>query len=55
MRGVTGVTSDIRISGLASPVDIEYNIRKAIQRHTDRKMKDLDVQVDKGSVTLSGA
>ncbi|WP_054935009.1 BON domain-containing protein [Paraburkholderia sp. XV] len=54
MRGVTGVTNDIRISGSVSPVDIEYNIRKAIQRHTDREMKHLGVQVDKGSVTLTG-
>jgi osmotically-inducible protein OsmY len=54
MRGVMGVTNDIRISGSASPTDIEYNIRKAIQRHTDREMKHLDVKVDKGNVTLSG-
>jgi len=54
MRGVMGVTNDIRISGSASPTDIEYNIRKAIQRHTDREMKHLDVKIDKGNVTLSG-
>ncbi|MBN3752230.1 BON domain-containing protein [Paraburkholderia sp. Tr-20389] len=54
MRGVTGITNNIRISGSASPTDIECNIRKAIQRHTDREMKHLDVQVDGGSVTLSG-
>jgi osmotically-inducible protein OsmY len=39
MRGVTGVTNNIRIRGSASPLDIEYNIRKAIQRHTDRELK----------------
>ncbi|MBP0593443.1 BON domain-containing protein [Paraburkholderia sp. LEh10] len=54
MRGVTGITNNIRISGSASPTDIEYNIRKAIQRHTDREMKHLDVRVDGGNVTLSG-
>ncbi|BCG04807.1 osmotically inducible protein Y (plasmid) [Paraburkholderia sp. PGU19] len=54
MRGVTGITNDIRISGSASPTDIEYNIRKAIQRHTEREMKHLEVQVDEGNVTLSG-
>ncbi|SEK10915.1 BON domain-containing protein [Paraburkholderia diazotrophica] len=54
MRGVTGVTNDIKIRGSASSTDIEYNIRKAIQRHTDREMKHLGVQVDKGNVTLSG-
>jgi osmotically-inducible protein OsmY len=54
MRGVTGVTNNIKIYGSASPTDIEYNIRKAIQRHTDREMRHLGVQVDKGSVTLSG-
>jgi osmotically-inducible protein OsmY len=30
MRGVTGLTNSIRITGCASPTDIEYNIRKAI-------------------------
>lgn len=54
MRGVTGVTNNIRICGSASSTDIEYNIRKAIQRHTDREMKHLGVQVEKGNVTLSG-
>lgn len=32
MRGVTGLTNNIRITGSASPPDIEYNVRKAIQR-----------------------
>ena len=54
MRGVTGVTNNIKIYGSASPTDIEYNIRRAIQRHTDREMKHLGVQVDNGNVTLSG-
>jgi osmotically-inducible protein OsmY len=54
MRGVTGITNTIKIYGSASPTDIEYNIRKAIQRHTDREMTHLCVEVDKGSVTLSG-
>jgi osmotically-inducible protein OsmY len=54
MRGVTGITNNIRISGSASPVAIEHNIRKAIQRHTDREMKHIAVQVDGGNVTLSG-
>jgi osmotically-inducible protein OsmY len=54
MRGVTGVTNVIRITGNASPVDIERNIRKAIQRHTERELKHLGVEVDNGEVTLSG-
>ncbi|MFM0080671.1 BON domain-containing protein [Paraburkholderia sediminicola] len=54
MRGVTGVTNDIRIRGSASPLDIEYNIRKAIQRHTDRELKHVGVEVDDGKVILSG-
>ncbi|MFT4069399.1 BON domain-containing protein [Paraburkholderia sp.] len=54
MRGVTGVTNSIRITGRASPTDIEYNIRRAIQRHTERELKHLGVQVDDGKVTLSG-
>ncbi|SAL83823.1 BON domain protein [Caballeronia choica] len=54
MRGVTGVTNNIRIRGSASPVDIEYNIRRAIQRHTNRELKHLGIEVDVGKVTLSG-
>ncbi|WP_454872022.1 BON domain-containing protein [Paraburkholderia xenovorans] len=54
MRGVTGVTNEIRIRGSASPVDIEYSIRKAIQRHTDRELKHVGVDVEDGKVTLSG-
>ncbi|SDI34070.1 BON domain-containing protein [Paraburkholderia phenazinium] len=54
MRGVTGLTNNIRISGSASPLDIGYNIRKAIQRHTDRELKHVSVEVDDGQVILSG-
>ncbi|KAE8759216.1 BON domain-containing protein [Paraburkholderia madseniana] len=54
MRGVTGVTNNIRIRGSASPLDIEYNIRKAIQRHTDRELRHVGVEVDDGRVILSG-
>ncbi|MFM0055349.1 BON domain-containing protein [Paraburkholderia phytofirmans] len=54
MRGVTGVTNNIRIRGSASPLDIECNIRKAIQRHTDRELKHVGVEVDDGRVILSG-
>jgi osmotically-inducible protein OsmY len=54
MRGVTGLTNDIRIRGSASALDIEYNIRKAIARHTDRELKHLGVVVDEGKVILSG-
>ncbi len=49
MRGVTGVTNNIRIRGVVSPLDIEYNIRKAIQRHTDRELKHVGVEVDDGA------
>lgn len=54
MRGVTGVTNNIRIRGSASPIDIQYNIRKAIQRHTDRELEHVGVEVDDGKVILSG-
>uniref|UniRef100_E1T8L0 Transport-associated protein n=1 Tax=Burkholderia sp. (strain CCGE1003) TaxID=640512 RepID=E1T8L0_BURSG len=54
MRGVTGVTNDIRIRGSASAIDIECNIRKAIERHTARELKHVGVQVEDGKVTLSG-
>ncbi|ACD19899.1 BON domain-containing protein [Paraburkholderia phytofirmans] len=54
MRGVTGVTNSIKIRGSASPLDIESNIRKAIQRHSDRELKHVGVEVDEGRVILSG-
>jgi osmotically-inducible protein OsmY len=54
MRGVVGVTNQIRIRGKASPVDIEQNIRKAIQRHTERELRHIGIQIDDGKVALSG-
>ncbi|MFM0472174.1 BON domain-containing protein [Paraburkholderia strydomiana] len=54
MRGVTGVTNDIKIRGSASSIDIECNIRKAIERHSARELKHVGVHVEDGKVTLSG-
>ena len=54
LRGVTYVTNNIRITGCASPTDIEYNIRNAVRRHTERELKHLRVEVEDGKVTLSG-
>lgn len=54
MRGVTGVTNDIRIRGSASGIDIECNIRKAIERRTARELKHVGVQIEDGKVALSG-
>ncbi|MFC0397295.1 BON domain-containing protein [Paraburkholderia rhizosphaerae] len=54
MRGVVGVANQIRIRGEASSVDIEQNIRKAIQRHTERELKHIGIQIEQGKVALSG-
>lgn len=54
LRGVTGVTNGLRITGHASATDIVYSIRRAIERHTERELKHLGVEVADGTVTLSG-
>jgi osmotically-inducible protein OsmY len=54
MRGVIGVTNQIRILGTASPLDIEQSIRRALQRHTERELKHIEIQIDGGKVALSG-
>jgi osmotically-inducible protein OsmY len=54
MRGVTGVTNQIRILGTASPLDIEQSIRRALQRHTERELKHIGIQIDGGKLALSG-
>jgi osmotically-inducible protein OsmY len=54
MRGVVGVTNLIRIRGTASAIDIEQNIRKAIQRHTERELKHIGIRIEDGRVALSG-
>lgn len=54
MRGVVGVSNQIRIRGTASSVDIEQNIRKAIQRHTERELKHIGIEIEDGKVAVSG-
>ncbi|ACD19916.1 BON domain-containing protein [Paraburkholderia phytofirmans] len=54
MRGVTGVSNTIRISGSVAAQDIGEQISQALQRHADREAKHIAIKVDQGTVTLTG-
>lgn len=54
LRGVTGVTDTIRIRGDASADDIARSIRGAMRRHSEREAKHIGIEVEDGTVTLTG-
>lgn len=54
LRGVTGVTDQVRVRGEASAEDIASGIRDAIQRHADRQVKHIGIEIDDGTAILTG-
>jgi osmotically-inducible protein OsmY len=54
LRGVTGVTDKIQICGEMSVEDIARGIRAAIQRHGEREVRHIEIQIEDGTVTLTG-
>ena len=54
MRGVTGVTNLIEVSGPKAANDITQKIGRAMQRHAERTAKHVQIKVRDGTVTLSG-
>lgn len=54
LRGVTGVTDQVRVRGEASAEDIANGIRDAIQRHADRQVKHIGIEIDDGTAILTG-
>lgn len=54
LRGVKGVTNNIRIRPHANVADIATGISSALTRHAQREARKISIQVDGGVVTLRG-
>jgi osmotically-inducible protein OsmY len=54
LRGVTGVTDNIRVRGEPTTEDIACGIRDAIQRHGEREAKHIGIEIDDGTAILTG-
>lgn len=54
LRGVTGVTNEIRVQNCLASADIGDAISRALKRHAEREAKHIQVKVEEGTVTLSG-
>jgi len=54
LRGVTGVTDNIRVRGETSAEDIARGIRDAIQRHGEREARHIEIEIDDGTAVLTG-
>ncbi|WP_277183273.1 BON domain-containing protein [Caballeronia sp. BR00000012568055] len=54
LRGVSGVTNQIRVQNDLASADVGEAISRALQRHAIREAQHIDVKVEDGTVTLSG-
>ncbi|MBP0632843.1 MULTISPECIES: BON domain-containing protein [unclassified Cupriavidus] len=54
LRGVTGVTNQIRIQVRPAPANVVERIEAALRRHAEREAKHISVAMRDGTVTLSG-
>lgn len=54
MRGVTGVSNLIEVTGGRAAQDIGEKIGRALQRHAEREAKHIQIDVRDGTVTLKG-
>jgi osmotically-inducible protein OsmY len=54
MRGVRGVGNRIEVRSHVAPQDIGAQIARAMQRHADREVKHIGIDVKDGTVTLTG-
>ncbi|WER44702.1 BON domain-containing protein [Cupriavidus sp. WKF15] len=54
LRGVTGVTNQIKMLVRTAPADVVERIEAALRRHVEREAKHIDVSMRDGTVTLSG-
>lgn len=54
LRGVTGVTDNIRVRSQTSAEDVARGIREAIQRHGEREAKHIAIEIDDGTAILTG-
>lgn len=54
MRGVTGVSNLIRVRANLVASDVGEKIGRALRRHAEREMKNIEIEVQNGTVTLTG-
>ncbi|WP_233853688.1 BON domain-containing protein [Paraburkholderia sp. HD33-4] len=54
MRGLRGMTNEIEVRSKAVSEDIVEKIGEAMQRHAQREVKHIGIQVKDGTVTLTG-
>jgi osmotically-inducible protein OsmY len=54
LRGVTGVTDQVRPRGETSAEDIARGIRDAIKRHGEREAKHIGIEISDGTAILTG-
>ena len=54
MRGVRGVANRIEVRGDIASEDIGAKIAQAMQRHAEREVKHISIEVKDGTVTLTG-
>jgi osmotically-inducible protein OsmY len=54
VRGVTGVTNQIRLTSTASPGDIKRDIENALKRSAEVEARRIAIEVDGGTVRLYG-
>jgi osmotically-inducible protein OsmY len=54
MRGVRGVANRIEVRGNVASEDIGAKIAQAMQRHAEREVKHISIEVKDGTVTLTG-
>jgi osmotically-inducible protein OsmY len=54
MRGVRGVANHIEVRGNIASQDIGTKIAQAMQRHAEREVKHISIDVKEGTVTLTG-
>lgn len=54
MRGVRGVRNDIDVRRKVESGDIGKRIEQAMQRHAEREVKHIGIEVKDGTVTLTG-
>lgn len=54
LRGVTGVTNQIKMRVRPAPDDVVERIEAALRRHAEREAKHISVSMRDGTVTLAG-
>ncbi len=54
LKGVVGITNNMRIKEMAVPANLTSRIQDALTRQAVREAKRIEIQVDGGVVTLRG-